>query len=481
MSAPSPHSESSLARVRQSLVAHFGVDRRALAALRIALGALLLLDLVLRARDLVSFYSDLGVLPRSALARNYPSYSAVSIHAISGEVWVQVVLFLVAGAFAAALLVGYRTRLATAGSLVLLVSLHARNPMILNAGDVLFRRLLFWSIFLPLGSRWAIESDGENEVGEWVDSVATAAILVQVVLVYFTNIAFKLQTYAWIRGEAIQYVFSLNEFTVGIAPFVAQYPTLLEVTALAWFALLCSSPLLLVLTGWHRTALASLFAAGHVGMLVTMDLGIFPLVSLAALLPFVTPPVWDRLGLPEGGTLGRLADRAPSTPTWSPSLPGESQLTTVRSLLLAVLLVTMLVLNAFAVGVVDPPESVPEAAEDRSWNMFGNPPQSEIWYVAEATLESGREVTGHVSDRWWGGPTTGNGRYPRARWRKFKTKLTRSGDEQLPTLLAADVCRRWSASDDESVRSVRLTRVHDRVNLTGPDPRESSTVVRHDC
>jgi len=113
---------STLARVRDALDRRFGVDPRALAALRISLAALLLLDLALRARDLATFYSDVGVFPRSALAHHYPAMGSVSIHAISGAVWVQALLFLVAAAFATAFFVGYRTRLATLASLVLLVS-----------------------------------------------------------------------------------------------------------------------------------------------------------------------------------------------------------------------------------------------------------------------------------------------------------------------------------------------------------------------
>jgi len=117
---------------------------------RISLAALLLLDLALRARDLATFYSDVGVFPRSALAHHYPAMGSVSIHAISGAVWVQALLFLVAAAFATALSSSAtgpgspRWRRWCCSS-----PLHARNPMVLNAGDVLFRRLLFWGLFLP--------------------------------------------------------------------------------------------------------------------------------------------------------------------------------------------------------------------------------------------------------------------------------------------------------------------------------------------
>jgi len=118
------------------------VDGRALGALRIALGLLLLADLVLRARFLGAFYTDAGVFPRALLVERYPTISTFSLHALSGGLWWQVALFVGAGLAALSLLVGYRTRLATVASLLLLVSLHARNPLVLNAGDSLLRRLL---------------------------------------------------------------------------------------------------------------------------------------------------------------------------------------------------------------------------------------------------------------------------------------------------------------------------------------------------
>jgi hypothetical protein len=36
---------------------------------------------------------------------------------------------------------------------LLLVSLQARNPVVVAGGDVLFRWTLFWGLFFPLGAR----------------------------------------------------------------------------------------------------------------------------------------------------------------------------------------------------------------------------------------------------------------------------------------------------------------------------------------
>ncbi|WP_225333697.1 hypothetical protein [Halomicrobium urmianum] len=139
-------------RLTSALADRLGVDIRALAAFRVALGATLLADYLRRSADLTAFYSDAGVLPRDVLAALYPSLAGLSVHALSGSSLVQALLFVTGGAFAAALLVGYRTRLATAG------------------------------------------------------------LLLQVVLVYAANAAFKLRHDAWLSGEALQYALSLDRY-----------------------------------------------------------------------------------------------------------------------------------------------------------------------------------------------------------------------------------------------------------------------------
>jgi len=121
-----------------------GLDLRALALLRIGLSVIILLDLGNRSTDLEAHYANMGMLPPAApLDRLWTPYQ-FSLRTTS-ELWqVQAVLF---GLVAAALLLGYHTRLAT--SWVLLVSLQSRSHILNQGGDDLLRMLLFWGMFLP--------------------------------------------------------------------------------------------------------------------------------------------------------------------------------------------------------------------------------------------------------------------------------------------------------------------------------------------
>ena len=149
-------------KLLNALEGSFGIDLRSLALFRVALGIFILADLAVRAADLAVFYTDSGVLPRGVLIDHFKSFwnfsvplidfsYNVSIHLASGNVWFQAALFLIAAFFAVMLIFGFHTRTAVCVSWFLLVSLQVRNPLVTQGGDVLFRMLLFWSMFLPLG------------------------------------------------------------------------------------------------------------------------------------------------------------------------------------------------------------------------------------------------------------------------------------------------------------------------------------------
>jgi len=284
-----------LDRAAGAIEQRFEIDLRALAAFRIAVGTLLIVDLLLRSRSLTAFYTDNGVLPREALFSDYSS--VYSLHAISGEAWAQILLFFVAGVFAfAAVLVGYRTRLATIVSWLLLISLHVRNPMILNGGDIMLRMLLLWGVFLPLGERWSIDARRIERDRVTVSSVGTmAAVLTQVLLMYATNAIHKSRSDAWMSGNAVIENLQADQFTILLGNAIADQVPLLRAFTHLWMVLILLSPLLIVLVGYRRAVFASLFVSMHLGMFVTIQVGLFPLISVAGLLLFYPSAVWDDL------------------------------------------------------------------------------------------------------------------------------------------------------------------------------------------
>jgi len=479
-------------RIRDAVARRLSIDSRALAVLRISLGGLLLLDLLLRARSLRAHYTDAGALPRSALVARYGALGELSLHAASGDPWFVALLFLVTGGFAVALALGYRTRAAIFGSWLLLASLHARNPLVLNAGDSLLRRLLFWSVFLPLGARWSIDAlrrskaGSTRTTGQQVATVASAALLVQIVLVYTVNGLFKLRGDLWRSGEAIRYIFGLDSLTVLLGDTLAEFPALLVALDRVWFAMVLSSVGLILLAGRLRAAFAAAFAGAHLGMFLTLRIGIFPLVSIAALSVFVPPPVWDAIE----GRLSRGPARNAATRIGhriDRVLPGGHGITSswmdrpaVRvwggrtvSVLVAVLLALILVWNAATLGHVPlPAEDAPVSTREHRWDMFAPRPLGvDAWFVAPGLTDSGDRV-----DALWGEdvdrdrPPDIATAYPSSRWRKYLMDLRNPGYAGLRPAFGAYLCQRYDARHTDSLVNVSLYVIEQPTRLDGPEP-----------
>ena len=67
----------------------FTFDLRSLAAFRIAISSLILVDLTIRAQDLRAHYTDFGVLPRGVQLENFVHDWLVSFQFVSGRKPIQ--------------------------------------------------------------------------------------------------------------------------------------------------------------------------------------------------------------------------------------------------------------------------------------------------------------------------------------------------------------------------------------------------------
>lgn len=495
---------SRYAAARESLrgraAPHLGIDPRALGAFRIALALLLLGDLlVYRLPEVGAFYADDGVLPRSTLAEVYPALESVSVHAISGSARVQALLLAAAAVAAIALLVGYRTRASTGVSLLLLASLYARNPYVINGGNTILVVFLFMALFLPLDARWSTGTDGrvgrdgrddrvdrrdvveraDDEGTESADrricSLGTAVTLLTLVSIYAANVVSKYRSDAWMSGTAVPRIFQIEEFVVGLGPLVSEHAALLAAMNWLWVALLSASVLLIVATGRLRAAVALAFVSAHLGMAATMRLGAFPFVMVGVLLLFLPPRAWDAVEsiasrLPVPSRFAERAYRSDGGSTEEPASPVPYRVRRGIRVGAAVLLVGFFVAlvwwQAAGVGLVDLPasESAGELSEV-SWSFFApNPPDTSSWYVVRATLESGESVGvrdgGAVSfDR----PPDAADTYPSTLWHQFGHRMRYAGETRYRPV-AEYVCEHA----DRDVESVTVFHVEQGIGPSGP-------------
>ncbi|MHB0959103.1 MAG: HTTM domain-containing protein [Pirellulaceae bacterium] len=390
-------------RFRNKVADLFGIDPRTLALARIAIAAVLMLNLATRALDLRLMYSDTGLYPIADVAKFWgPDTWRWSFHMLAGSTAYQGFLFAAAGLFALCLLLGWQTRIATIASWLLLVSLHTRVPALVTGGDVLILMMLFWGMFLPWGRCASIDAwrRGDRAGSAPVVSVASAAILLQIGFMYFFT-GFSKCNYLWLEGKALESVFQNPLFTRPLGEWFASYPTLLGWLTRGTLVLELVGPPLMFCpwkTRFWRALIVSCFVALHIGIELTMHVVIFSYASLAALTLFTPGTFWSRSWisliagrLPENATAGHIV-RYPRL-----QRIGTAAGTTVCLVALAY----VAIVNPIAYfGTPALIQRIPSGVQairdvgclDQEWSMFSCPAIHNYRFVILATLRDGTQM-----------------------------------------------------------------------------------------
>ena len=470
-----------------------GADLRSLAAMRVGVAIVLILDLCQRAGDLEAHYSDFGLAPRWLVMENLSSRWFFSLHFLSGVWQVQAVLFVAAAVFGLMLLVGYRTRLATVASWLLAVSLDVRNFHVLAGGDMLLRAVLFWSMFLPWGARYSVDyawaAQSAHERPKRIFSCGTVAFTVQILLLYWGSALSKSGAEWWREGSAVYYAMSIDYVVTPLGHWLLQLPpAMLKLATWGVLAYEFLGPFLFFIPWFNgpvRTLAVFGFIGLHLSILLTLLIGVFPLISIASSLFFLPSWFWDRLAPKFFPMNSKVIALYHDVMTLRPiSRTGErlyrlfavhssincvvsaanasnqgnkSQLSKWASVLAVVMTVYVVIwnlgnLNALPFKLSDRFRSIGNIVGlDQAWEMFAPfPAKDDGWYVIPGLLKDGRRV-----DLYRGGAEI-DWRKPRYiaqtiknhRWRKFFELLNKR--KFLAPAYAGYLCRNWNRSHSGS-------------------------------
>ncbi len=423
--------------MRERLLDIVSIDTRSRGALRIGVALLVLGDLTTRAPWLLAHYTDHGVLPRWLLFQHHWSEGLYSLHTMSGEVWLQALLFAVAATFAGMMLVGRYTWTATVGTFVLMCSLHSRNPMVLHSGDVLLRLRVFWGLFVPLGAVWAVDARRRDmPAPRQVASAGTLALLLQVCFVYWWSTPLEgttpsrlIVTLPWLLG-----------------PVVAWIP---------WR------------TGQLRTATVSVFIALHLCLALFMPMGLFPLIGSVAWLVFLPPWFWERV---EARVIVLHAAVQPRV-----ELQLRSALRTAMALSCLSMIIAWNAGNAWpSVAALISPElrAATHALHlDQVWNRSLFPVRADGWWSVQAELADGSTVDLNTGEAVTNAKPAEVGSHTIAHpWRKYLFNLW--APSNLPDRRAwVDYLRRqWDETHDPSERvlGLRLVSLEEENTVDSP-------------
>jgi vitamin K-dependent gamma-carboxylase-like protein len=477
-------------RVQSLVVRTFGIDPRSLAAVRIGFGAIIVIDLAFRAGRLRAAYTDAGAVPRSMLD-SWLTDTIAPFHLLSGDFGWEAALFAVAAIAGFCLLIGFHTRIAAVVSWLLLTSLQVRNPFLLNFGDHILRVTMFWALFLPLGRCWSVDAAraGRPASHDPVCSVASAAFLLQVCVIYFFTAILKSGPDWHEDATALYYAMQLDWLVLPLGTWLREYFAFTKLITRATIVLELVGPFLLIMPVWPlRLAAAIAFASLHLGISATLRLGVFPWIDVTVLLAFVPREAWDWLV----GRIPRAADAAPPASTDS-SAAIRRALSAVMSAGLAVLLGYVVLHN---VAGVWSPLALPETTErglreiglQQKWLMFTpNVPKVDGWFVMPAKVAEGRiiDVSPHGPDLHWAKPVRISTDFESARWAQYLHQLSNlEANGSLRRAWVRWLCRDWndSHSASEQLERVDVYFVTEHSELPGREqPVQAHFLASHEC
>ena len=465
------------------------LDLRSLAAFRMAIGAIVCADALLRTRDFGLMFGADGMFPIAVLQQYYGDHWAWSLAFFFDADWWSAAVLALEGIAGLLLAAGLGTRWATIAAWAAVVSVVRRTAPATNAGDLMLCCLLFWGMFLPLGAVWSVDSRlrrrqpavaGVTETQ--ISSIASLALVLQIAAVYLSAGLAKWNG-SWLSGDAIAYALSLHDHGTPLGSRLAACGPVVRLLTWGVVATETIAPCLLVAVPYPpvRLALALLFIAFHGAVAVLMTVGLFASVGMAAWLAVLPGFFWDWLA-----SSGRIdAGAAEVSSRWL-VLRSRSEQSKCSSSFrrprrsasgvfgaaaswpewlcgacLVVAAVSFVHANTFW---RDFPLPRPLAAVvnlcclGQDWSMFGDVPRQQQWVYGRAELADGRVV-----DLLRGGrpleavlPAGGFSSLPHHRWHKIFWELPKPAVRIFSPSIAAAIAQEWNQTHPESARAKSL-------------------------
>jgi hypothetical protein len=190
------------------------------------------------------------------------------------------------------LTIGWHSRLAALGVLVLIISFEHRDPWLWNSGDVALRIEALILALSPCGA--ALSLDQKRSIGTFWSAQQRPQwplrlMQLQLSLIYLASVLSKLNGGAWPQGTAVSYALRLQDMLLVPTPHWFTNSALL-MNAATWAIL--AAELSLAILVWNRRLRPWVLAAGvvmHTMIMITIAVGFFTLAMFVLYLAFIPP------------------------------------------------------------------------------------------------------------------------------------------------------------------------------------------------
>ncbi len=269
-------------------------DATALCVFRILFGFFLFLNGISLVEDFHEWYGigDNALIPLQDSLNFYSNFRINIFKWLSPtemSAWFVLVTYIVTSVF---VMIGFKTRISTIICFLLMVSLQNRNYSILNSGDTLMRCMLFLMMFAPTHVKYSVDAYFRETEGTPYSpeiSIMTIRLMqLQFSLVYFATTLFKLKGYDWVDGTAVYYTSRLVNFQRFVLPIVFDFPFLVKFAT--WSALFIEFAMGTLV--WVKELRIWVLLGGlllHLGIEISMSIGFFEWVMIAAYILFMEP------------------------------------------------------------------------------------------------------------------------------------------------------------------------------------------------
>lgn len=453
-------------------------DQRSLEAFRIALGALLILDAILKWGMLEALFSDTGIIPTSEWKGIRPQKWYWSFHLASGELWFQQILATLQIGIGACIALGVKTRLMLILGWLFVASASNRMSYSISGADSLLRAAMLFACFLPLGTMWSLSTKWSTN--KWIPATITKvknglpvlAYSLQICIVYISTAIYKSNSY-WLEDfTAVYKALSLESFRSPIGDMVYQLPWLLPPLT-GWTMIVeYLGPLLLLIPlrqekNWAKLIGFLMLFTLQIGFGSNMTLGIFPLVGMVTLLPFIPSLAWNwvpKLRFPSQPWYALRHAVQAKKQSWKGKIYATGRIITGAILIGLMTIITLWDYDAHS-ETYTKPTIVRKLGYglniSQNWKMFARPSTADGWLSSKGITRNDAEVevwrSLHAEDIV---PFTDERpehlaeNFPTNRWRKYIRNLTNTKTRNYKrrrTLFAAYLCRQYN--DDIAMRT----------------------------
>ena len=295
----------------------FTVDSRALGAYRIILGLLCFFDISRRWSIIDIFYINGGLIDPPSTNSYYKYFTLLTTFTSSWEVHLFFVVGLISSIFLA---IGYKTKISHFISAIILISIHNRAVMLENAGDMFFNSMIVWTLFLPLGITFSVDSlrrsiqdNKENNIEDLnnrelgynkpvsIYSFAFFAVLYQISAIYFFT-GLNKSGYDWQNGSAVYKMYQLDTYLTSFGYLIRDYINYPISKMLTFFTLYLefSIPILLFIPFYSyvfRTIAIICLTIFHLMIRMSVKIGLFSQVMIASYILLFDTKVIDKIKL----------------------------------------------------------------------------------------------------------------------------------------------------------------------------------------